>query len=187
MHNLLKESVCVCVRACHGWRTGTRGAGFHHRPWDNIVLVSPLNLSASYSTFFCLFSPPPPFFCYTHFFYIPLFLSLYLSYACTHSLKPLKLADTKADRSITDLSRIYLNFSWPHIDLYITQIFLHSKARLRQRVVVSDRGMDERAVDLKRDEKGESIRMKLREWSMGRFWQRFWQGVAGRGRGTRGV
>lgn len=44
--------------------------------------------------------------------------------------------------------------------------------RLRQRAVSSDRGIDERAVDLrKRDEKGEGTRMKFRERSMGRVWQ----------------
>lgn len=161
----------MCVRACMSWLKDRNSWSWfssspmrQYSPCFSLKLISLLQY-----ILLSFFTPPPPFFCYTHFFYIPLFLSLYLSYACTHSLKPLKLADTKADRSITDLSRIYLNFSWPHIDLYITQIFLHSKARLRQRVVVSDRGMDERAVDLKRDEKGESIRMKLREWSMGRF------------------
>lgn len=172
-----KESVCVraCVCVCvhvrtrHGWATGTCGAGFQHISWDNTDLVFPsrlsiLNVSLSSFSFFFLAS---------FLFFYPLFsFSLSVSYACSHSHKPSKLADTKADGSITDLNRIYLNFSWPHIDLYITQIFLRSKVRLQRRGVVSDKGTDERAEDLKRDEKGESSRMKLRERSMGRFWQR---------------
>lgn len=43
---------------------------------------------------------------------------------------------------------------------------------LQQRAVMSDRGRDERAIDLRsRDEKGEATRKEFRGRSMGRFWQ----------------
>lgn len=155
---------CACVRACVHVTTKVQ---------ELVELVfiiahetiQSLSLAHAYQSL--------TFLSFSLFLSLSLSLSLFLSHMHAASHRPSKLADIKSDKSITDLNRLRVNFCWPHIDLYATQILHCGKVRLQQSAVVSDRGRDERLADLREGmRKVRVLRIEFRERSMGRFMQR---------------